>query len=72
MVYKVRVLEAQVFQLQTKSSEIPQTETTQTESGDLTHQRLKRSLGNKNCVSCHNACVKLFGLGAAAKVSVCR
>ena len=74
MVYKVRVLEEQLFQLQTNSSVTSQTETMDNDDGDLTHQRLKRSksLGDQSCVSCHRACVKLFGLGEAAKVSVCK
>ena len=43
MVYKVRVLEEQLFQLQTNSSVTSQTETMDNDGGDLTHQRLKRS-----------------------------
>ena len=71
MVYKVRVLEEQLFHLQTNSSVTSQTETTNNEGGDLTKRRLKRSksLKEQSCISCHNACVKLFGLGAAAKVN---
>ena len=68
--YKVRVLEKQVFQLQSRSSVNLQNKTTDN-GNELTH-RVKRSsdsLGaSKSCVSCHNACVKLFGLGASAKV----
>ena len=72
LVYKVRVLEEQVFQLRTKSSVTLRPETRESEGSNLAHQRLKRSksFGEQTCVSCHNACVKLFGLGAAAKVSV--
>ena len=69
--YKVRVLEEQVFQLQSRSSVNLQKKTTDNGNDELTH-RVKRSsdsLGSsKSCVSCHNACVKLFGLGASAKV----
>lgn len=72
MVYKVRVLEEKVSQLQSQSLVSSLTETREHEGKDLTHRRLKRSkfLREQSCVSCHNACVKLFGLGAAAKVSV--
>ena len=71
MVYKVRMLEEQIFRLQTDLSETEQTEYSGSYGGHLM-QRSKRSSnkrdGSKNCVSCHNACVQLFGLGSAAKV----
>ena len=43
------------------------------EEGELTQRRRKREYefsgdGAKSCVSCHNACMQLFGLGASAKV----
>ncbi|XP_068736238.1 uncharacterized protein [Montipora capricornis] len=73
MVYKVRMLEEQIFRLQTDLSETEQTEYSGSYGGHLM-QRSKRSSnkrdGSKNCVSCHNACVQLFGLGSAAKVRV--
>ena len=72
MVYKVRVLEEQVFQLQTKPSVTLEAETRDNGGEDLTHRvkRSSQSVGEANsCVSCHNACVKLFGLGSSAKVT---
>ena len=69
--YKTRGLEQQVFQLQTKSSLTSQTETRENRDEDLAHRKKRSSESHKepkNCVSCHNACVKLFGLGASAKV----
>ena len=71
VIYKVRVLEEQVFQLQSRPPVTLQAETI--DSGDYdTSNRMKRSSesvsGSKSCVSCHNACVKLFGLGTSAKV----
>ena len=71
VVYKVRVLEEQVYQLQTKSSVATQTEINGNGDDELPHRRKRSSdsLGEaKRCVSCHNACVTLFGLGASAKV----
>ena len=71
VVYKTRGLEQQVFQLQTKSSLTSQTETRENRDEDLAHRKKRSSESHKepkNCVSCHNACVKLFGLGASAKV----
>ncbi|CAH3123360.1 unnamed protein product [Porites lobata] len=70
VIYKVRVLEEQVFQLQSRQPVTLQAETI--DSGDYeTSNRMKRSSesvsGSKSCVSCHNACVKLFGLGTSAK-----
>ena len=71
VVYKTRGLEKQVFQLQTKSSLTSQTETRENRDDDLAHREKRSSESHresKSCVSCHNACVKLFGLGASAKV----
>lgn len=73
LIYKVRSLEEQVFQLQKDSSKTGQTRERQNEAwDDLAHRRKRaaESLGeSKSCTTCHNACVKLFGLGASAKVS---
>ena len=73
LIYKVRSLEEQVFQLQKDSSKTGQTRERQNEAwDDLAHRRKRaaESLGEtKSCTTCHNACVKLFGLGAPAKVS---
>lgn len=73
LIYKVRWLEEQVFQLQKDPLETGQTRERQNEAWDDLAHRSKRaaeSLGeSKSCTSCHNACVKLFGLGASAKVS---
>ena len=70
-VFKIGVLEEQLLQLQNKSSATLKPETRENYSEGLTH-REKRSFDYgkepKSCVSCHNACVKLFGLGASAKV----
>ena len=72
MVYKVTLLEEQVFELQSKSTQTLQAETRENkEDGDIIRNRQKRlseSFGSKHCISCHNACVKLFGLGTKAKV----
>lgn len=72
VVFKMGALEEQLFRLQVKSTMTRQTETREQYGEDLTH-REKRSSDYrgepKSCVSCHNACVKLFGLGASAKVS---
>ena len=69
LIYKVRVLEEQVFLLQSDSTNAYQPESRDNE--DEIH-RDKRSVGSlgrsKSCSSCHNACVQLFGLGASAKV----
>lgn len=74
MVYKVRLLEEQVFELQSKSTQTLQAETRENkEDVDIITNRQKRSsesLGSKRCISCHNACVKLFGLGTKAKVRI--
>ena len=71
VVYKTRVVEQQVLQLQTKLTLTSQTETGGNSGEDLAN-REKRSSDYrkepKSCVSCHNACVTLFGLGASAKV----
>ena len=71
LIYKVRVLEEQVFQLQGESLETYHTEARENEGAFLPHRsrRAVESLGgSKTCTSCHNACVRLFGLGASAKV----
>ena len=72
VVFKMGALEEQLFQLQVKSAMTPQTETREQYGEDLTHREKRSSDSHrepKSCVSCHNACVKLFGLGASAKVS---
>lgn len=71
VVYKTRGLEQQVFQLQAKSSLTSRTETRENRDENLAHRKKRSSESHKkpkHCVSCHNACVKLFGLGASAKV----
>lgn len=73
VIYKVRVLEEQVFQLQSRPPVTLHAETI--DSGDYeTSHRMKRSSdsvsGSQSCVSCHNSCVKLFGLGTSAKVRI--
>ena len=68
MIYKVRVLEERVFELQVES-----TRGENKEDVDIIKNRQKRSsesFGSKHCISCHNACVKLFGLGTKAKVRI--
>ena len=78
MVYKVRVLEEQVFQLQdllSRSSANIQTDTKENGAVDVTNRqkRSSKSYGeSKSCARCHNACVNLFGLGASAKVRTYR
>lgn len=71
VVYKVKVLEQEIVHLQTKFSEKEQFEYRGGDSGDFI-QRSKRSSKDrgesKACMSCHSACVKLFGLGSDAKV----
>ena len=72
-VYKLRILDEQVFQLQTKPSVTLQAETRGNGGEDIAHlvKRSSQSVGEANsCVSCHNACIKLFGLGSSAKVTV--
>ena len=74
MIYKVRVLEERVFELQFKSAQTLHAETGENEEDvDIIKNRQKRSsesFGSKHCISCHNACVKLFGLGTKAKVRI--
>lgn len=74
MIYKVRVLEERVFELQFKSTQTLHDETGENEKDvDIISNRQKRSsesFGSKHCISCHNACVKLFGLGTKAKVRI--
>lgn len=77
VIYKLQILETQVLQLQSRPSVALQGKTNNNgddEEGGLT-QRRKREYefsgdGAKSCVSCHNACMQLFGLGASAKVTV--
>ena len=69
LIYKVRVLEEQVFHCKSDSFREYQPEFD--ENWDVTYRskRSVESLGRaKSCSSCHNACVQLFGLGASAKV----
>ena len=71
VVYKTRTLEQTIFQLQAKLSDTLEADYRGEYDGDLL-QRSRRSSknidGSKSCVSCHKACVTLFGLGSAAKV----
>ena len=79
VIYKLQILERQVLQLQSRPSVALQGKTNNDEDdeeGELT-QRRKREYeisggGAKSCVSCHNACMQLFGLGASAKVCLLR
>ena len=69
LIYKVRVLEEQVFQLQLDSPTTRHTESREHEDGTYRSIRSVESFGkSKSCNSCHSACVQLFGLGASAKV----
>lgn len=71
LIYKVRVLEEHVLQLQ-KGQRYHTEAIIENERADLTHRnkRAVESFGtSKSCSSCHNACVHLFGLGASAKVT---
>ena len=71
LIYKVRVLEEQVFLLQSDSSKTYQPESRGNENGIYRSKRSVGSLGrSKSCSSCHNACLQLFGLGASAKVNL--
>ena len=73
LIYKVRVLEEHVLQLQ-KGQRYHTEAIRENERADLTHRnkRAVESFGtSKSCSSCHNACVHLFGLGASAKVLLC-
>lgn len=73
LIYKVRVLEEHVLQLQDDQRYHAEA-TKENERADLTHRnkRAVESLGmSKSCSSCHDACVHLFGLGASAKVLPC-
>lgn len=73
LIYKVRVLEEHVLQLQDDQRYHAEA-TKENEQADLTHRnkRAVESLGmSKSCSSCHDACVHLFGLGASAKVLPC-
>ena len=70
-IYKVHVLEGEVFQL--RSDLKNQAKARESEDADLMN-RNKRAAEyhgeSKTCTSCHNACVQLFGLGASAKVFI--
>ena len=71
LIYKVRVLEEQVFQLQSDSSKTRYIESRENEDVTNRGKRSVESLGkSKSCTSCHSACVQLFGLGASAKVGL--
>ena len=69
LIYKVQVLEGEVFQL--RSDLKYEAEARESEQADLMN-RNKRAAEyhkeSKTCNSCHNACVQLFGLGVSAKV----
>ena len=69
LIYKVRVLEEQVSQLQSDSQREYHRESGEYRDEPYRGKRSVESLGrSKSCSSCHNACVQLFGLGASAKV----
>ena len=74
VIYKLQILERQVLQLQSRPSVALQGKTNNNgddEEGELTQRRKREyefSGEAKSCVSCHNACMQLFGLGASAKV----
>ncbi len=72
LIYKVRVLEEQVYQLQSDSSKTRYTESGENEDVTNRGKRSVESLSgrSKSCTSCHSACVELFGLGASAKVGL--
>ena len=71
LIYKVRVLEEQVFQLQSDSSNTRYADSRESEDATYRRKRSVESLGkSKSCTSCHSACVQLFGLGASAKVGL--
>ena len=71
LIYKVRVLEEQVFLLQSDSSKAYQPEFRDNKDRIYRSKRSVESFGrSKSCSSCHNACVQLFGLGASAKVNL--
>ena len=71
LIYKVRVLEEQVSQLQSDSLREYQPESGEYRDETYRSKRSVKSLGrSKSCTSCHNACVQLFGLGTSAKVSL--
>ena len=71
LIYKVRVLEEQVFQLQSDSHKEYQRESGESRDETYRGKRSVESLGrSKSCSSCHEACVRLFGLGASAKVNL--
>ena len=78
VIYKLQILENQVLQLQSRPSVVLQTETSNNgddEERELTQRRKREyeSFGEaKSCISCHNACMQLFGLGASAKVCLLR
>ena len=71
LIYKVRVLEGQVSQLQSDSPREYQPESGEYRDESYRGKRSVESLGrSKSCSSCHKACVQLFGLGASAKVEL--
>lgn len=71
MVYKTQILEEQIFQLQAKSSLTAQAERGESYGDEIIHRRRRSDFPEepRSCLSCHNACVKLFGLGSSAKVN---
>lgn len=81
VIYKLQILERQVLQLQSRPSVALQDKTNNNgddEEGELIQRRRREyefsNSGDeaKSCVSCHNACMQLFGLGASAKVCLLR
>ncbi|KAL9961572.1 hypothetical protein ACROYT_G030534 [Oculina patagonica] len=70
LIYKVRVLEEQVYELQSDSSKTLYTRSGENEDVTYRSKRSVESFGkSKSCTTCHSACVELFGLGASAKVT---
>ena len=70
-IYKVHVLEGEVFQL--RSDLKNQAKARESEDADLMNRNKRAAKyhgDSKPCTSCHNACVQLFGLGASAKVFI--
>ena len=78
VIYKLKILENQVLQLQSRPSVVLQTETSNNgddEERELTQRRKREyeSFGEaKSCISCRSACMQLFGLGASARVCLLR
>ena len=71
LIYKVRVLEEQVSQLQSDLQREYQPEAGEYRDETYRGKRSVESLGrSKSCSRCHKACVQLFGLGTSAKVEL--